>query len=308
MALVSVIIPAFNAASFIARSLEGVRRQTHTDIEVIVVEDGSNDGTEQLVFEFSKSSGISVSYTNHGENFGVSETRNRALSIARGEVIAFLDSDDWWTDDHLRMGMNALRGGAGLCYSGFHLHDEATGKSIKAPPPSDAQLQTPLVAIFEANFIQTSSLMMLKREVFDANGNFDPNLKVGEDCDYWLRALGRGWQLAYTGHASCNYVKHPDSAMSKTLMVSEHMARFYQKHLQSSFVPKTLRRKCYARSLLNWGRLVRRDNPRLARSLFFQGWRTQPLNWICAFYAMASFGPTGRNGERSLMVNGIHNS
>ncbi len=306
MPLVSIVMPAFEAGRFIGRAVESVRRQTHKDWELIVIEDGSHDETASIVNQFADNTDQKVTYQNNGTNSGVSATRNRGFQQARGEIIAFLDADDSWTPDHLLHGVKALERGADISYSGFHLYDEATQTSKLAAEPTAAQLETPLTRLFTANFIQSSSLVMLKRAVVTATGKFDAELKVGEDCDYWLRAIGLGFKLTYTGHASCFYAKHSSSAMSKTLMVAEHTAKFYQKHLQSAFLPRSLRRERYANSLLQWGRLIRSSNPRLARSLFLQAWKIQPLNWTCPIYVLASLGSAGKTARQAMALHGNH--
>lgn len=285
MPLVSIVIPAFHAGRFIGRALEGVRMQTHPEWEVLVVEDGTRDETETVVRQFASSVTQNVRYENNGTNLGVSATRNRALSLASGDVIAFLDADDWWTPDHLAIGLKTLEQGAALCYSGFRLYDETSGKELETFLPDPAKLENPLTRLFKSNFIQTSSLVMVRRDRAEKAGGFDTDLKVGEDCDYWLRILAPGGKLACTGQPTCFYVKHAASAMAKTLMVAEHSVKFYCKHLQSEYLPSSLRKRYYAQSLSNYGRLLNREKPALARNLLLEAWRQRP--WELRYLAYA---------------------
>ena len=289
MTLVSIVIPAFMAGRFIGRALEGVRAQTHAEWEVIVMEDGTHDETETVVRQFAEGVAQSVRYENNGSNLGVSATRNRAMILAKGGVIAFLDADDWWTPDHLTRGLEALDQGADLCFSGFRLYDEATHKELETVALNPARLVQPLTSLFESNFIQTSSLVMVRREAAERAGGFDTSLKVGEDCDYWMRILAPGSKLAYTGQQTCFYVKHGASAMAKTLMVAEHSVKFYHKHLQSDFLPRSLRKSYYASSLWNYARLVARQNPVLARTLLLQAWQQRPWDFRYLAYALRTF-------------------
>jgi len=284
--MVSIIIPAYNAGRFIRRALDSVLAQTHGEWEVVVVEDGTHDETEAVVQQFAAGVAQAVRYDNNGSNRGVSATRNRAMALAKGSVFAFLDADDRWTPEHLATGLETLERGADLCFSGFHIFDEATQTVTGSFVSDETLMENPLPRLFESNFIQTSSLVMMRREAAEKAGGFDVDLKVGEDCDYWLRALSQGGRLACTGKSTCYYAKHGESAMAKTLMVAEHAVKFYRKHLQSAFLPESLRKSHYASSLWNYGRLIGHQNPVLARTLFLEAWKTRPLDFRYPAYAL----------------------
>lgn len=284
MPLVSIIIPAYNAGRFIGRALNGVLAQTHTEWEIIVVEDGSHDDTQAIIERFAASVPQKVSYENSGYNLGVSATRNRAMTHVRGDVIAFLDADDWWMPEHLSAGLQTLEKGADICYSGFHIYDESTQKVIESAIPSLPE--NPLASLFKSNFIQTSSLVMLSRRAAEMGGGFDVNLKVGEDCDYWMSILSHGLVMACTGQQTCYYTKHGTSAMAKTLMVAEYAVKFHFKHLKSEFLPISLRKEGYAECLWIYGRLLQRQDPRRAVALFFEAWRCCPFALRYMAYAV----------------------
>ena len=288
MPLVSIVIPAFKAGRFIKRALGGIVAQTHTEWEVIVVEDGTHDETESIVREFATTTSQSVRYENNGSNLGVSATRNRAMAQARGDVIAFLDADDRWTPDHLASGLETLHKGADICFSGFYIFDESSQQCVGSSVPDLSLFGNLLSSLFESNFIQTSSLVMVCSAVAKDAGRFDEELKVGEDCDYWMRILSRGGKLACTGKLTCYYAKHGTSAMANTLMVADHAVKFYRKHLKSDFLPSDLRERYYATSLWNHGRLVRQQNPSLARTRFIEAWLHRPLDFRYFAYMMRS--------------------
>src|SRR4051812_261534 len=99
---ISVLIAAYHAAPFLPAALACVAAQTHADWELVVVEDGSRDGTEELVRALAAAHPTRrVIYDNLGENRGVAAARNRLLSLAKGDAVAFLDADDEWTPTHL---------------------------------------------------------------------------------------------------------------------------------------------------------------------------------------------------------------
>ncbi|MDD5350270.1 MAG: glycosyltransferase family A protein, partial [Chthoniobacteraceae bacterium] len=279
----SILIPAYNAGPFLGRALESVRDQVYAEWEVVVVEDGSRDETEALVRAFAEGVPQTVRYENSGARLGVSAARNRAMALARGEVFAFLDADDWWTSRHLALGLAALDAGADVCFSGFHVYDEPEAREretvVPRVPPD------PLARLFRSNFIQTASLVTVRRAAAEKAGGFDGALSVGEDCDYWMRVVAAGGRLACTGEPTCFYVKHGGSAMTRTLLVAEHSAAFYRKYLACPFLPAVLRKALYAGSLVNLGRLVRREEPVRARALFLEAWRIRPLRLDYLAYA-----------------------
>jgi len=127
--LVSVVIPVFNGASFIARAVDSVRAQTCKDWEIIVVDDGSTDNTQTVLTGFAKRSGIICLYQ---ENAGPAQARNLGVKSASGEYIAFLDCDDIWLPEKLEEQLTILRGNTqpGLVHSNYEVIDPR-GRVIK---------------------------------------------------------------------------------------------------------------------------------------------------------------------------------
>ena len=99
MPKISVIIPAYNSQQFIAETLDNMLNQSLKDIEVVIVNDGSPDGTQAVIDEYVKKSPIFKSYIQ--ENAGVSAARNNGLTKATGEYVVFLDADDYFSDTSL---------------------------------------------------------------------------------------------------------------------------------------------------------------------------------------------------------------
>ena len=122
MPIVSVIIPAYNAERTILATLESVQKQTFSDIELIVIDDGSTDQTVKLVETLQDSRVKIFSY----QNSGVSVARNRGIQCAIGDFIAFIDADDQWTSDKLELQLKALQKDpiAGVAYSWTTFIDE----------------------------------------------------------------------------------------------------------------------------------------------------------------------------------------
>jgi glycosyltransferase involved in cell wall biosynthesis len=253
-----------------------VQTQTHRDWELIVVEDGSHDGTESIVRRRAGGDARPFRYENLERNQGVAVARNRLLQLATGEAVAFLDADDFWSEDHLAAGVRELKAGAGLVATGVDTFDLRTGATLGKIHPPAALLFAPVPTLFTASVIVTSSSVLLARTLIARTGDFDPSFRVGEDRDYWLRAALAGGSFAITPGATCHYAKHAGSAMSGTLLVAAQDVHFYEKHFHLAAVSAAVRRRLLARSLANEGRLLRATDPRASARLLWRAWRLTP--------------------------------
>ncbi|HLP08134.1 MAG TPA: glycosyltransferase family A protein [Opitutaceae bacterium] len=287
-ATVSVLIPAFNAARFLPDALQSLRAQTHRTWELIVVEDGSNDGTDLLVRDFAAEMSQPIRYTNLGTNRGVAAARNRLLQLAQGDYIAFLDADDRWQPGHLATLVNCLaRGGHALAFTGIEIWDALLGRSVGEHIPHADLVAAPRRGLFLRSFIQTSSCVALPRATVRRVGLFDEALRIGEDRDYWFRALAGGGTLGCTQSVTCRYNKHDGSSMTRTLRVAEDTVRFYEKHSRAEDIPARLRDRLLADSRWTLARLLRESDSAEAIALGWQAWRATPwrphlLAWCLA--------------------------
>jgi GT2 family glycosyltransferase len=277
---ISVLIAAYRAGRFLPAALASVAAQTHQDWELVVVEDGSRDTTESLVRTFAATvTPRPVQYANLGVNKGIAAARNRLLELSTGEAVAFLDADDRWHPKHLAGLAAALASNPApaLVISALERWDGVADLSLGFHQPSPAQLRVPYRALFENSFIETSSCVALPHASIERVGRFDESLQIGEDRDYWLRALAPGGALGFSPAPSCLYTKHPGSSMTRTRRVAEDTVRFHEKHLHAPGIPPSIARHALANSLRTLGRITRRDNPVAARSAFLRAWRLRPL-------------------------------
>lgn len=265
---ISCLIAAYRAGQYIARALESVRAQEHADWEIIVVEDGSRDETEEIVRGFASTVPQTVRYDNCGVNRGVASARNRLLELAAGDAAAFIDADDWWTPRHLANADAALSAGADLVVSGIQLFDLAANQPMESySVPAELAL-SPERTLFERSVIMTSSCVTLRLDTARAAGLFDPSFRIGEDRDFWLRCAGTGAKFAATGEVTTFYAKHAGSTMAKTLLWAQQEVAFYEKHAAFPGVPAATRRQLLAHALSNYGRLLRAtDRPASRRAL-----------------------------------------
>lgn len=180
---ISVVIPAYNAEKTILDTIKSVQQQSFSDFEIIVINDGSSDRTLDLINAVDDSRIKVFSY----ENGGLSVARNRGITHAQGEFIAFLDADDLWTIDKLELQLKALQESpeAGVVYSWTLVIDES-GQRLH-PGVSVSFAGNVLRHLLIGNFIASGSNVMLCRKVVEQIGEFNPELRSCEDWDYWLR-------------------------------------------------------------------------------------------------------------------------
>jgi len=185
--LISVVIPAYNAAHYISEAIESVLQQTISDYEIVVVDDGSTDYTREIIDRY----GQSVHYYSQ-ENKGPAAARNFGIRSAKGKYIAFLDADDWWLENKLELELNAIQSfpdAAFICsdwFNGIHGNEERRSTLI------GYEVWNHEHATFEhmlrENFVNTSTILVTKENIIAA-GLFNKNYRGAEDRHLWLRLL-----------------------------------------------------------------------------------------------------------------------
>lgn len=178
---VSVILPTYNRRHTIRRAIASVLGQTLEDYEMLVIDDGSTDGTADLMRTFKDPR---VRYVRRYQNCGASAARNVGLDLARGKYIAFLDSDDEWLPESLERRLTVLESSVlespGGVASGFMYVTDGKPTRYCSPPGGLEDLMGLNVAVAPQTWL-------LKREVIDAGYRFDETLKAFVDWDFLLR-------------------------------------------------------------------------------------------------------------------------
>lgn len=187
MPRISVIVPAYNAASTILDTLESVRRQTFRDFEILVIDDGSTDGTAGLLKEVRDERLRLLSFPNGG----LPTARNRGIEHARGDFLAFLDADDLWTPEKLESQLEALLRSpeAGVAYSWTAFIDD-DGRFLFAKEPMTFEGDVYGDLLREC-FVASGSNVLVRKPCVDSVGPFDSGLQSAEDWEYWLRLAAR---------------------------------------------------------------------------------------------------------------------
>lgn len=209
---VSVVIPAYNAAGFIRRAVDSVLAQTWPRRDIIVVNDGSTDDTLRELATYRDKIRIIDK-----PNGGLPQARNSGIRAATGEYIAFLDADDRWLPEKLARQVEILVADpeVGFCSTVTRVEDPGGSPSGEWPCPHSKE---PLLnTLFLQNGVipGSGSGVMVRRELFQRVGLFDPTLRSLEDIDMWMR-LAAVSRYACIDEALTVIVKHPDS-MSRNL-------------------------------------------------------------------------------------------
>jgi glycosyltransferase involved in cell wall biosynthesis len=194
--LCSVIVPAYNIERYVAEAVGSALAQTYRPIEIVIVNDGSTDGTHDALAPYLGEP--EVVYVQE-ENRGLAGARNRGLATSRGSLVALLDGDDVWMPERLERCVGRLFDDASLgwvtsdCYvieddvrtrRRYHRYDDGT-------VPPEGQLDE----IGYRNFVCVWAV--IRRELFDRHGTFDESLRRAEDYDLWIRFLLGGERVGF---------------------------------------------------------------------------------------------------------------
>ena len=182
---VSVIIPTYNRAHLIARAILSVLNQTFQDFELIIVDDSSTDNTEEVVNNFNDKK---IRYIQHKVNKGGAAARNTGIKAAKGEFIAFQDSDDEWLPEKLEKQMKVFKTSSakvGVVYTGFWRIESS--KKIYIPFTWVTEKEGDIHdEILKGNFVTTQSAVV-RRECFNKAGTFEERLPRFQDWELFIR-------------------------------------------------------------------------------------------------------------------------
>ena len=209
--LVSVIAGSYNHARFVRDCLEGIRAQTYTNTELIIIDDHSADDTVAIINDWVRTTGVSATVIANDENQGICRTRNEALSHATGKYVACVSTDDVWLPDKLERHvkeMEALPEDVAVLYSDAYRMDEGGDPVPKMfiesylpnvrPPPSGDIYEH----LLDGNFIPSLTTLVRRSCLLDV-GPYDESLSF-EDWDMWLRVAQR-YKFAYSAVPSAGY-------------------------------------------------------------------------------------------------------
>jgi glycosyltransferase involved in cell wall biosynthesis len=216
---VSVVIPAFNAEWCVGRAVDSVLAQRFRDFELLVVDDGSTDGTVAVLARYERLLRV-VSKPNGG----LSSARNAGIRASRGRYVAFLDADDWWLPGKLERQVALMTSRPDLAFCSTAARTEDPAGALLGVWECRAATDSALASIFVVNsFVAGSgSAVLARRDALDRAGGFDESLRSLEDIDMWMRLAAVGG-YACIAEPLAVVLKRPDS-MSRNLHVMRDAA------------------------------------------------------------------------------------
>ncbi|MFH0897585.1 MAG: glycosyltransferase, partial [Candidatus Bathyarchaeota archaeon] len=200
---VSVVIPTYNRAHLIGRTIQSVLAQTYQDFEIILVDDCSTDNTEEVVQSFTDER---LRYIRLKENSGTAGVpRNRGIEESRGKYIAFLDSDDEWLPEKLEKQIDKFKSvsaDVGLVYCGYACVSGKTGETlIECMPNGRGDV---FKSAIEATLTVGSPAPLIRQDCFQKAGLFDTELLGSEDWDMWIR-LAKDYKFDFVPEILAKY-------------------------------------------------------------------------------------------------------
>ncbi|MCT7980093.1 glycosyltransferase family 2 protein [Laspinema olomoucense] len=212
--LISVIIPAYNAETYLSDAIESVFVQDYHSLEILVVDDGSSDRTAEIAKEY----GDRIRYI-YQNNAGPAAARNAGIKLAKGEILGFLDADDLWSENCVIELVNAF---------------------LENPSIQIAQGLIQELQLFDSKFEKTTPAYhyinlgsaLYRRGVFDKLGGFDETMRYGEDVDLFLRAWENNIPKKLIKTVSLFYRKHQENMTGGKELVELGFLRIYKKHIE----------------------------------------------------------------------------
>lgn len=216
--LVSVVIPTYNHAQFLGRALQSVLNQTYRNWEVIVIDNHSTDNTDEVMSSFADPR---IAYLKIHNNGVIAASRNAGIRAAKGEFVAFLDSDDWWTADKLQVCIDCISDKVDLVYHDLEIVSERS-RPFRPKKIKSWQVKHPVLIDLMArgNAIATSSVVVRKKLLKQLEGmNESSDMVAAEDYNTWLRIAQLTDGFRYISNRLGFYQLHKQGVSRKDMSV-----------------------------------------------------------------------------------------
>jgi glycosyltransferase involved in cell wall biosynthesis len=301
---VSVVIPTFNCEQYIKETLDSIISQTCSDIEIIIVDDGSTDRTIEIATAHAPFAKIICQ-----PNSGVCVSRNHGLRLATGDFICFLDHDDYWLPHKIETQLRVFSSHPefGIVFGDFIVWSPNSEGIFPKPstysPKSieldlDDNLTGWIYHMFLLDCWMLTSSAMFRKSVFAECGNFDETLPYSEDWDLWLR-LSRRYQFAKLRQANTLYRQHPDQGNRQPRPI-DYRTRLLRESVNrwglSSPDGRSISRSAFRSQLSHYHKLfalhqLQYDQQANAIASFATAWKTSPFHvQNLAYIALAIMG------------------
>lgn len=295
---VSVVIPAYDAAAFIEKTLDSVRAQTYRDYEVIVVDDGSKDDTKGVVDRWLARHEVPGACIRQ-ENKKIAGARNTGMRAARGEFIALLDHDDLWYPGKLAAVMREFDAHPEADLVGHHINVTKDGALVRTARKGPAVPRMYERLLFVGNAVAPSAAVFRKEKALEIGGfRENPEFDTVEDYDFWMR-LSRVGTFRFLDWTLAEYPVVENSASSRVEYHHSNLEALLRDHFESHFQGRPglrgrlkMRRRLAMvyRSALGALLAARADRPKQAEyaALMLRAWPLDPKNLARALQWLVS--------------------
>ena len=260
MAKVSIVIPTYNCLDYLPKAIGSVLQQTHQDIELIIIDDNSNDGTSTYLASIQDHRIVKLSTL----GVGAPQARNLGLEKATGEFIAFLDADDFWFPEKIerQLEFHQRYPDMAMSFTNYeHLTEDyevivdcfSYWSQFQNRDEQFINIDNPLEFIIENNVIGTSTVMV-KADVFSQTDSFNADIKYGEDWELWLR-MSENHQIGVLNSVEVGYLMRATSVTQtedlklRNLASIETILQRYQNNSQRWNLPQSSFKVAKARIL-----------------------------------------------------------
>lgn len=239
--LISIIIPAFNAISFLPKAIESVLHQTYRNFEIIIIDDGSTDNTKSTIQE---SNVIKYFYQ---ENQGLSSARNSGIQKSKGEYLVFLDADDWLEKDALQLNFSIIKNKPDIAFvSGNYYLFRAKTNSAEAVMTTVNDNH--YIRLLQSNYIGMHAAVMFQRWIFQ-EFCYDETLKACEDYDLYL-VITRKYPVIHHQKFIATYYFHPSGLSHNHKLMMDSINTVIKK--QRPFLKSSEEKAAYLEGLEQW--------------------------------------------------------
>lgn len=283
MPMVSVVITTYNRANMVRRAIQSVLSQTYKDFELIVVDDCSNDNTEEVVEAFHDPR---LRYIRHDQNRGLSAARNTGIKELRGKYVAFLDDDDEWKAEKLERQIelaNAKSSTFGVIYCGaviLNSEDKIIGENM---PKLKGNIRSEIV---KKGLFTIPSTFLFTRDVLEDIDGFDENLGSHVDHDIWMKMAKGNYYTDYVKKPLVINYRHNEYRMTADVQMriraTEQYIEKWQSEIEKWLGEKKGQKYCldfYAKAIGRLGlSLLKQKNFKGGFSCFYKVLRHDPIN------------------------------
>ena len=254
--LISVIIPTYNRSQYICEAIDGALEQTYKNIEIIVVDDGSTDSTKDVLTKY----GSNVKYI-YQNNAGPSVARNSGIKQSKGELLAFLDSDDIWLPQKLEKQLELIQQSPNIGLVSCGSYDiDSSGNIISKPiiRRNYENMDILIKTLILRNVVGGGSIPLVRRECFDKLGLFSEDIIICEDRDMWIR-IAKNYKIKFIEEPLIKYRIHGTNLNKDVTRIKENGRKLVERNVDKKDFLFKRKAYSYLYITLAWEYMDKRD-------------------------------------------------